>query len=133
MLSYVPIFVSLIGLVGATWTYAYQRQADRRNSLIELRRLAYRDFIMSIADISSYGGPVETLSYQKKLAELYLLGSDNVIRAVSEFTRLFKGTHIDPNLRLAKFAEMVVVMRQDGYESTDLSVLELSELAPFQF
>jgi hypothetical protein len=95
----------------------------------------YRDFILSIADVgNSQNGVLEVNAYKKKLAELHLIASDEVVRACAGYTRLYRLDY-DPgsDARSQKYAELEMAMRRDCFQKTSITISELREMLPFSF
>ncbi len=133
-IDWVPLLVTALSVVGAAATYAYQRRVDRQVSLIEDRRSLYRDFIISIVDVAeSNNGATEIGKYKRKLVEVHLFGSDEVIRATADFTCLNQIKTSSPSDKAAKFAFLEAAMRRDCYESTDIDAQELQTMLPVTF
>lgn len=133
-IDWIPIFVAALSIAGAAATYAYQRKVDRKASLIENRRTLYRDFIISIVDVAeSVNGVAEIKVFRKKLVEVHLFGSDEVIRATDNFTCLYRTENPSSADKIEKFALLEAAMRRDCYESTDIGPEELQAMLPVKF
>lgn len=130
-----PLAVAITTAVAGIAAYAWNKRIDRRHALIELRRGIYRDFILSIADVSeSNNGDGEVKAYRRRLAELHLVGSDEVIRACEAFTSLYRGAaNVGSSERAKRFAQLEMAMRRDCFEKTQVTVEELRSSLPFTF
>jgi hypothetical protein len=132
---WMPLIVAGITALAGLIAYARNKSIDRKHALIELRRVIYRDFILAIADVShSKNGSSEVYSYQKKLAELHLIASDEVILACAEFTALYR-MKVDPGaeMRAEKYSKLEMAMRRDCFEKTKITAGKLQEMLPFTF
>ncbi|QQM30355.1 hypothetical protein JET14_19160 [Martelella lutilitoris] len=133
-LEWLPIAVALVTIVGAAVTYVIQRRVDRRHALIELRRVAYREFLFGIVAVGETQNAIEAVtSHKKNWAELFLVASDEVISATTDFLAAHESRPYDANLCEKRFAVLVKAMRSDGYESTKLSEDDLVRCLPVRF
>ena len=136
--SYVAVIVALLTLIGGFFTYSFQRRTDRRNQLIEIRRTAYRAYLSALMDqISS--PTTEALNHLLKCEfELFAVASDATIRKIGEFSNYMIATSYDNrdkrdrSLHKRQLAEVLLAMRNDCFEKTQLSVEEASQLLPME-
>jgi hypothetical protein len=133
--AWIPLSVATITIVAGMGAYAWNKKIDRNHALIELRRSLYRDFIFSIIEVSeSNNGQNELAAYRKKLVELHLLGSDEVIRACEDFISLYRSEKsVGKDERALRFARLEMAMRRDCYEKTEITVQELKLNLPVKF
>lgn len=132
---WMPLLITLLSVLAGFFAYAWNKRVDRRDALIDMRRTVYRDFILSIADVSNSGnGKAEVQNFQKKLAELHLIASDDVILACAGFTALYRMT-VDPGpeKRAEKYSKLEMAMRRDCFEKTKITDGKLREMLPFTF
>jgi hypothetical protein len=130
-----PLLLAVFTAVAGLGAYAWNKAIDRKHALIEIRRITYRDFIVSIAEVAHSGNAAaQVQNYQKKLAELHLIASDEVIVACAEFTALYRAER-DPgaNLRAEKYSHLQMAMRRDCFERTKITAKRLQEMLPFNF
>lgn len=135
LLNWVPVLVSIVTALAAIGTYAWNKRVDRKHALIKIRRSVYRDYVLAIADVShSANGKEEVQCYQKKLAELHLIASDEVLLACAEFTALYR-LSADPgsDARAEKYSKLEMAMRRDCFEKTKITAGKLREMLPFTF
>ena len=135
MSLWMPLLITLLTVIVGLFAYAWNKRVDRKHALIDMRRTVYRDFILAIADVSHSGnGTPEVRHYQKKLAELHLIASDEVILACAEFTALCRMT-VDPgsDKRAEKYSKLEMAMRRDCFERTKITDGKLREMLPFSF
>jgi hypothetical protein len=136
--GYATIVVALLTLLGGFFTYSFQRRADRRNQLIEIRRAAYRSYLAALMD--QINSPTqETLNHLLKCEfELFAVASDATIRKIGEFSNYMISTSYknkdkrDHALHKRQLAEVLLAMRNDCFEKTRLSIEEASHLLPMQ-
>jgi hypothetical protein len=132
---WMPLIITGSTLFAGFVGYSRNKSIDRKHALIELRRTVYRDFILSIADVgNSQNGVLEVNNYRKKLAELHLIASDDVVRACAEYTGLYRlARDPGPDTRAQKYAELEMAMRRDCFQKTSITISELREMLPFNF
>ena len=131
--EYIQFLLAVVGIVGAVGTYTYQKRVDRKNSLIDIKRTKYQEFLGSFAElVASRNGHAEVLNYRKKRIEMSLVASDSVSLAVQEFVSSVR-ENAAVETRKSKCASMLKAMRADGYEPTRLSTEVLSANLPFEF
>jgi hypothetical protein len=132
---WMPLVVTGLTLFAGFLGYSRNKSIDRKHALIELRRAVYREFILSIAEVgNSQNGVLEVNNYKKKLAELHLVASDEVVRACAEYTGLYRLAYDPgPDARAQKYAELEMAMRRDCFQKTSITVSELREMLPFNF
>jgi hypothetical protein len=136
--SYATVIVALLTLLGGLLTYSFQRRADRRNQLIEIRRAAYRSYLAALMNqINSPTG--ETLNHLLRCEfELFAVASDATIRKIGAFSNYMIATSYenkdkrDHALHKRQLAEVLLAMRNDCFEKTRLSIEEASQLLPMQ-
>ncbi len=129
---WMPLFVAILTIVVGWVGYSRNKSVDRRNTLIEMRRSVYRDFLMSLPEAVNPDSKDGLVNYQKRKVELSLIASDRVLMAAYAFTDLFSGGGGDQELRALRFAELQKAMRDDVYEATELGIDDLKKLAPFR-
>ncbi|WFU09198.1 hypothetical protein QA646_18325 [Rhizobium sp. CB3090] len=135
--EYIPLIVTVLGLVGAAITYTYQRNVDRKTTLMELRRKAYRDYLRAFLLMT--GTPERDEEIQNSLLaaefELLVVGSDQVVKCVGALSQYYAETNHDRFNRSGSkvrslVAEVCRAMRQDCFEGTDLSIDEIQAIVP---
>jgi hypothetical protein len=136
--GYAAIFAAMLTLVSGLFTYSFQRRADRRNQLIEIRRTAYRAYLSALMD--QINAPTkDTLNLLLKCEfELFAVASDTTIRKIATFANYMIATSYenknkrDHALHKQQLAEVLLAMRNDCFEKTRLSIEEASQLLPMQ-
>lgn len=120
-------------LLGAI-VYSYQKQVDRRSALIELRRTLYQEFLDSIFDIPE-GGPSARAKYNKLVARLVVVASDNVVEEVGKWRNYMATTGTtERDGRHAKhlMASFIAAMRKDCFEQTKLAQARIQAILPIE-
>jgi hypothetical protein len=138
MASYATVAVALVTVIGSLFAYSFQKRADRKNQLIEIRRSAYRAYLSALMD--QIDGPtIDTLNKLHKCEfDLFAVASDNTIRKVGAFSNYMSATsyenkHVrDRASHKRQLAEVLLAMRKDCFEKSRLSVEEAFELLPMQ-
>jgi len=147
----IPILVAVVPTIGTAifglWSYGQQRRVDREVDLRNQRRKDYERYITAYQkDTSLYDydpRPTETSEakisarseYWIAYSNLFQIASDPVVRATSNFHNFW--WEYDPsnqeqfNEFSALYAKMIVAMRVDVSERTELSLEEMRERVPF--
>jgi hypothetical protein len=132
-----PLLVTALSIAGAAATYAYQRYVDRRTALVEIRRIAYRNYLNAFMAMSDSPERVEDIRrrYYQSEVELLVVGSDLVIQKVAALSRFYAQTNDDRFNRDANevrrlVAEVCRTMRADCFEKSDLTIEEIQALVP---
>ena len=135
--SWIPLIVTTISIAGAALTYAYQRQVDRRNALVEIRRDAYRRYLNAFMSMSDSPERIEDIrrAYYQSEVELLIVGSDLVIQRVGALSRFYAETNEDRFNRDVQetrrlVADVCSAMRADCFEKTNLSIDEIKAIVP---
>jgi len=135
--SWLPILIAVLPIVGAAGTYAYQRKADRKSALVEIRRAAYRNYLNSFMAMSDTPEAMDDIrrKYYQAETELLVVGSDAVIQRVGALSRFYAITNHDRFNRDASevrklVAEVSRAMRDDCFEKTNLSIDDIKALVP---
>lgn len=138
------ILGGLVAYVGYRGQKALDRAQELESRLAGDKRKVYEDFITIFRETSGHGGgspagtnggepsppsPGLTPEQTKRLGDFVcgsiLIGSDDVVRAVSVLSRLDRFG--DERLRVPAFADVLVALRKDvGYPGTGLSPVELA-------
>lgn len=137
IVDWMPVLVTGVTILGAAFTYAYQRRVDRRSALVEIRRVAYRQYLNAFMAMSDSPETLENIRrefYQSEV-ELLVVGSDSVIQKVGELSSFYAETNHDRLNRDASevrrlVAETCRAMRADCFERTSLSITEIQALVP---
>jgi len=138
MTNFATIAVAFVTIIGGLLTYAFQKHADRKNQLIEIRRSAYRAYLSALMD--QIDAPTSgTLNKLHKCEfDLFAVASDNTIRKVGAFSNYMSATSYEKResrdviLHKRQLAEVLLAMRLDCFEKSHLSVQEAFDLLPMQ-
>jgi hypothetical protein len=135
--EWIPIILTVLSLVGAAVTYAYQKFVDRRTALVETRRTAYRNFLNAFMAMSDSPERIEEIRrrYYQSEVELLIVGSDDVVQKVGALSRFYAETNENRQSRDAQTVRRLVAnicksMRDDCFEKTNLTVAEIETLVP---
>lgn len=130
--------ISTFGLVIAAglaiWGFSWQKSNELEKSLIELRRDAYRSFLEHLPNLGA-GTRESRDKYNSLVSDLTVVGSDDVLYAVGEFTQYFRGTlpsDRKPDVYKKLIAKIVMRMRRDCFSQTKLDLDTTSNLIPFE-
>lgn len=128
----IPLIVTALTIFGAAGTYAYQRVIDRRTALVELRRVAYREFVSTfLAGFLDDNSAKEKAKFLYSLqTDLLIVGSDDVIRKVGALGNYMKEGNRDASKVRGPLADVCVAMRADCFEESALSSKEIEPLVP---
>lgn len=132
--SSLPIVITALGGIAA---YAIQKAIDRRNTIASMRREFYSEFLDTwlMRHIGKSTPEIES-HYSRLRLRLYVISSDNVIRAfykVSDFLhKAGKGTlTVSEAATLRKLlAKMILEIRKDCYEKSQLHLDEVANFMP---
>jgi hypothetical protein len=135
--SYTTVIVACLTIVGGILTYSFQRRADRKHQLVEIRRAAYRAYLSALMDQIDLPGPESLNRFHKCELELFAVASDATIRKVAEFSNYMISTssnrdHRDAVTHKRLLAEALLTMRRDCFEKSRLSTEEALQLLPMQ-
>jgi hypothetical protein len=148
LLAVVPAVVAaLIGVV----TYRNQKRTDRQVDLKNLRMKGYERYLTAFRGYSSlydFDPPPADNSaerikaineYWLAYSNLFQLASDPVLLAVTNFHKLawmqdmdLTGKAYDEEFK-DLYATMIMTMRKDAFEETELEKERVAELLPFNF
>lgn len=134
--AYVPIIVALLAMLGGMATYTYQKWADRKIQLIEIRRAAYRAYLADLMNILNYGPSEEARNnLLKREIDLFVVASDRTVESISKFTAYMRTTAPGQReIAVAKkyLADVTLSMRADCFERSSLSTDQILPMLPFQ-
>jgi hypothetical protein len=135
--EFIPLLVTVLTILGAAMTYAYQRVVDRKTALVEIRRIAYREYLGSFMAMSDNTDSVKEISKHFNTIEtdLLIIGSDEVIRKAGALSSYYAETNRDrfngdvPKTRRL-VADVCKAMRTDCFEKSVLTTEEIQLLVP---
>lgn len=134
--AYVPIIVALLAALAGMVTYTFQKRADRKAQLIEIRRAAYRAYLADLMNVLNLGPNEEARNnLLKSEIDLFVVASDETIEKVSRFTGYMRETVSGSrDVALAKkyMADLTLSMRADCFERSSLSTDKILPMLPFQ-
>lgn len=130
-----PVVVALIGATALLIGYVYQKRAERRNHLFETKRKAYREYLNAWSMNAVGTAPDKAAKLVASQIDLFIVASDPVMKAVAN---LFNYTAENPpgspgrdkaTLK-ARLGELVLAMRRDCFEKSELELDEIVGLLP---
>jgi hypothetical protein len=144
----VPIVATaLFGL----WSYGRQKRVDRKIELRNLRMKGYEEYLTAFrANAALYDFPpfpadddparIETVhKYWLAYSNLFQIASDSVLLAATDFHTFawiqdtdLTGEDNDKEFKKL-YAKMVIEMRRDAFEKTELQQEIIEERLPFRF
>ncbi|MCJ8507796.1 hypothetical protein MUU53_07700 [Rhizobium lemnae] len=135
--AWIPLLVALLTALAGVFAYSWNKRVDRKHALLELRRVAYRNYLNSFMAMSDSPQGVDEIRrrlYQSEV-ELLVVGSDTVVQAVGKLSNFYAITNNDRFNRDAAevrrlVANVCMSMRADCFEKTDLSIEEIRALVP---
>jgi hypothetical protein len=135
--AWIPLLVAVLSIIGAAATYTYQKKVDRKSALVEMRRLAYRNYLsafMAMSDSPNRVDDIRRALYQSEV-ELLVVGSDLVVQAVGKLSGFYAATNDERFNRDGSevrrlVAEICKAMRADCFEKSNLSIEEIRALVP---
>lgn len=137
LVVWIPLVVAIVTALAGVCAYGWNKRLDRKHALLELRRLAYRNYLssfMAMSDSPEMIDEVRRRLYQSEV-ELLIVGSDAVVQAVGKLSNFYATTNDDRFNRDAAevrrlIANICMTMRADCFEKTDLSIDEIRALVP---
>jgi hypothetical protein len=130
MAEFIPLFGAFIVVLGGALAYWNQKRIDRKHNLIALRREVCREFVSGLVDAAN--GNSER--HLRARIEALVVASDDVLQALAVYNAVAddeKGTvetHSDDFKKA--LASVVMAMRKDVFQSSELSLEEYTELLP---
>tara|TARA_R110002094_G_scaffold220706_1_gene193691 strand:+ start:844 stop:1302 length:459 start_codon:yes stop_codon:yes gene_type:complete len=132
--SSLPIVITAIGGVVA---YAVQKSIDRKNTIASMRRDFYSEFLDTwLMRHTGKSDPDIDSTYSRLRLRLYVVSSDEVIRAFFEVSSYLdkigrRALSVEEANDLKKLlAKLILYIRKDCYEKSDLHVDEVTRYMP---
>lgn len=134
-LSITPLIIAGLTIASGFFAYGFNKRIDRKHSLIELRRGAYRDYLRAFyAMIDNRAGNNDVIEDHLRLkSELLLIGSDSVVQSVGALSKYTSSTNGMPrDLVTLKdlVANLIIAMRADCFAKSKLELEEIRSLVP---
>ena len=129
----VPIVVAAVAAIAGLITYTYQKWLDRRNALVDLRRTAYQDLLVSLQTHLHTRTAASLAALGSARAKAFIVASDDVAKATGDFFEASINGLSEPtngDQVLAAYARMAIAMRKDCFERTRLGDAEVIAAAP---
>ncbi len=128
-----PAIAILLTAISAAIVYWAQKAADRKSALIELRRTAYRDYLVHLTKLAD--STTSQTAYNSLVAELNVIGTDDVLFAIGEFNQYMNGIDSakrQPEIYKKLIAKIVLRMRKDCFSESTLDIHTAAMLLPFK-
>ncbi len=132
--SSLPIILTAIGGVVA---YAVQKSIDRRANIVAMRREFYTEFLDTWVMRHTGRSSLEIeAQYSRLRLRLYVVSSDEVISRFftisSYLDKIGKRalTNVEANELKGYLADMILAIRRDCYEKSDLHAGEVAKFMP---
>jgi hypothetical protein len=128
------IGIPIAALVGAV-AYQWQKSADRKSALIELRRQSYTAFLDSLFMLMGDKSIDKSTIHYRKLMELSAIASDEVVRKAGDLKMYLAKSpdeRIDQDKATQLIAELIITIRKDCFENTDLTLDDIRKIVPFR-
>jgi hypothetical protein len=128
------VILAVAGIVG----YRQQKEADRKHELIQHRQDEYQAYLLAFQQASRWKGvdpwkhaEAEAL-YHDTHNNMLLTASDEVINAANAAHNYYtESDQVDWRKYKKLYAEMIIAMRKDGFERTNLSLGEVAKNIPW--
>ena len=147
MENWVPIFVTIIAIIGGAIAYRLQKKADEKSELVSKRREAYKELLehyqervaktSEIKDLKKIPSNPEIKKIDNiltlKTITTLLISSDKVAIEIGELRRMMAGAiQVTGDEKVTKFAKVILSMREDCFQESKLTEGEMSSLLPLQ-
>jgi hypothetical protein len=137
VVQFIPVLVALITALLGLFVYYFQKARDRKEDLVKTRRSEYRKWVQALYDTVAADKSEARNEFNKTTNDLFLFGSDCVIRSVGEFKTYMAITSRNDAPRDMKkvgnlLAKVIQDMRNDCFDATRLTVGEIRKLLPIE-
>ncbi|MCM1065738.1 MAG: hypothetical protein NC420_14990 [Eubacterium sp.] len=121
--------VAIIGLFGSALTLVLNKRHERKVELRKIKESQYIDFLGSLAE-AKIAKEDERYKINRLLSArvqtIYLIGSEEVQKALSAFFEIFSVEKIEPNKQDILYATLVEAMKKDLYGKKSKSLESIS-------
>lgn len=137
--AYLPVIVAVVTALFAAFTYTYQKRVDRKNSLVELRRVAYSGLLEALQkNLMVRNDPSVLVEMNLQRTKAFVVASDEVAKNIGDFfeiaQRLSNSDSPEDGIKIMNaYAEMVIAMRGDCFEETSLTSAEIASASPLSW
>jgi hypothetical protein len=126
----VAIFLGIV-------TYVVQKNLERSNNLVELRRRHYLNFIEKNMMISQRLDEVSSFDLMNAVSAIAVVGSDDVVRRVGAYYSFLKTVATPPkpsdqDRMVSLLTEAIFAMRRDCFERSRISPPDLITFLPYR-
>ena len=131
-------FITPLGVIAAAciavYGYGRQKKVELEKSLIETRRTLYRSYLSYLTTSTEDRSPENRSKYLAVRAELSVVGTDDVLFALSEFTQYTTKNSVekrDNEMMKSLVAKIVLSMRKDCFSQSKLDLDTAKATLPF--
>lgn len=117
--------VAGVGLFGSVLTFVLSKRSERKMELRKIKETQYIDFLGSLAEakVANHDEKHEIdVRLSSKLQTIYLVGSNDVQRALKNFTNYFTEKKESTDEQDKLYAELIMAMKKDLYGKTEASL-----------
>lgn len=127
-----PTVAAFVASLLAFHAYRANAKTTRNETLLAKRREIFAEYV-KVVQLNMIGHN-NAAAYQSAFANLFIHGTDDVIRAVSSFHNSMadKVGNINSLEAAENYARMIMLMREDCFSSTKLGIEDLKKLLPFK-
>ncbi len=137
MSDWAPIIAAIILVTGGAGAYGWQKWVDRKNALIEIRRSIYQEVLAAFSTQLLSPSSENLVALGIYRSKLFLVASDEVVKTLGNFFELaIQNNNVsDPDVKIvmSAFAKMIIAMRKDCFEKTNLSEKEIILSSPMSW
>jgi hypothetical protein len=130
--NWLPVVVAVIGILGATVTYALQKRFDRNEDLRAEKKKAYRAFLDALFEHAEQRTEQSRKAYDHSKIALLLVAPDAVLKrlVVVQETATMDMNATGPGDVHATVTDLIVEMRKDCFDRSKLVNSELEYVVP---
>ena len=129
-----PIGVIIAACIGV-YGYSRQKKLELDKSLVETRRTLYRSYLSYLTASTDDRSAEARSKYLSVMAEMNVVGTDDVIFALSELTQYHNKVSLedrDNETMKSLIAKIVLCMRNDCFSQSKLDLDTAKTLLPFR-
>ena len=129
----IAFLTALLTIASGAVAYRYQKVADRRASLVDLRREKYIEYLATLQNALAQSLPETQNKHDEIGMTLTVVASDAVVREIGHYRAYMHSrpqAELDNDMANKKFADVLLAMRRDCFESSSVTIDELKRLMP---
>mgnify|MGYP005991116535 CR=1 FL=1 len=130
--NWIAVVLPIIGIAGAAGLYAFQRSIDRQVTALSEKKKAYRLFLDALFEHTEECTPETRKAFDKSKIEMMLVAPDKVIKELVDVQEMVTMSLDDtgPGDVHHTVTGLILVMRQDCFDGSELVVEELDYVVP---